>query len=198
MRQNVMPNEINPDDPRSLWQSQEGDHVTITLDEIRHRATRFERRVWWRNFREYAAGALVIGFFTAQLWFLQGWRLVPPILLIAAAVYVMIQLHRRGSARSIPPDADARTSLELHRMELERQRDALRTVWHWYLLPPVPGLVAATVVVSAAGHGINAGMIGFVVLIVLVFVGVWALNQWAARKLERKIQELKALEGSNE
>ena len=44
-----MPNEINPKDPRNLWQSQEGDNLTISLDEIRLRATRFERRIWWKG-----------------------------------------------------------------------------------------------------------------------------------------------------
>jgi hypothetical protein len=45
-----MPNELNPKDLRNLWQSQERENVTITLEEIRLRAARFERRIWWRNF----------------------------------------------------------------------------------------------------------------------------------------------------
>jgi hypothetical protein len=36
------------------------------------------------------------------------------------------------------------------------------------------------------------------VFFVLVFVGIWALNQRGARKLDRKIQELKAMEADHE
>ena len=31
--------------------------------------------------------------------------------------------------------------LEFHRSELVRQRDLLRSVWWWYLLPFVPGML---------------------------------------------------------
>ena len=60
-----MPNELNPKDPRNLWQSQERENVTSILEEIRLCAARFERRIWWRNFREYAAGVLLIAWFLA-------------------------------------------------------------------------------------------------------------------------------------
>ncbi len=32
----------------------------------------------------------------------------------------------------------------------------------------------------------------------VVMVGSWALNRWGARKLDRRIQELQAMEGGNE
>src|SRR5215472_15403777 len=107
-----MPNELNPKDPRSLWQSQEGENMTISLEEIRLRATRLERRIWWRNFREYVAGAVgVIGFSIFGLRVFGGWALFPNVLTIAGMIYVMVQLHCRGSARSLPADADARSSI---------------------------------------------------------------------------------------
>ena len=192
-----MPNELNPKDPRNLWQSQERENVTITLEEIRLRAARFERRIWWRNFREYAAGVLLIAWILASLHLLHGLDLLGPVLLLAGVVYIMIQLRPRGTARSLPADADTRSSVEFHRLELERQRDALRTVWRWYLLPLVPGL-AAIFAVAAIKRGVNARLIGSIIVGVLVFVGVWALNQWGARKLNRKIQELHRMEGDDE
>ncbi|HWF07406.1 MAG TPA: hypothetical protein VG297_03025 [Bryobacteraceae bacterium] len=188
---------MNATDPRRLWQGQEVEKVTLTVDEVRHRATRFERRIYGRNRREYVAAVLVIAFFTPQLWRTHGWRLTPVVLLIAGTVYAMFQLHRRGSARPVPADLGIRGSIECHRVELERQRDALHSVWHWYLLPFVPGL-AAGLVVTEIDRGINARWIGTGVFFVVVLVGVWALNERGARKLDRKIQELRAMETDSE
>jgi hypothetical protein len=136
---------------------------------------------------------LVIVFFTLQLWHDHGWRGTPTALLIVGTIYVMFQLHRRGSARSLPADVGIKASLEFHRVELERQRDALHGVWHWYLLPFVPGL-AAGLVVTGLDHGIHGVLIRMGVFFVLVLAGVWALNEWGARRLDRRIQELKAME----
>ena len=51
-----MPDEMNPNDPRNLWQGQEVEKVILTIDEVRRRAARFERRIHWRNVREYVVG----------------------------------------------------------------------------------------------------------------------------------------------
>lgn len=193
-----MPNELNPDDPRKLWQSQDAEDVTITLEEIRKRAARFEKRIQRRNVREYAAGAVVIVWSLVVCWIrhLHGWRLAPYALLLAGTIYIMFQLRRRASIRAVPADADTKTLIEFHRRELERQRDALRTVWRWYLLPWVP-FFAASAVQAGIDRGITAGLV-LAMLSVAVVAGVWALNQWAARRLECKIQEWKSMEASNE
>jgi uncharacterized membrane protein (DUF485 family) len=192
-----MPDELNPNDPRKLWQDQEVERVTITVDDIRSRAARFERRIHWRNLREYAAGAIVVAALLPHLWREHGWSLAPALLLIAGTVYVLFQIYRRGSARPVPAEAGMTASLEFHRRELERQRDALRTVWAWYLLPFLPGFVAM-VVATAMDRGINARLIVSGLVFVLVFLVVGCLNSWAARKLDRKIQEVKAWEAKDE
>ena len=53
-------------------------------------------------------------------------------------------------------------------------------------------------VVTGIDHGVNARLIGVGVLSVLMFAGIWALNAMGARKLDRKIQELKAMETDHE
>ena len=186
-----MLDDANPDDVKNLWLEQETEKVTITLDEIRHRATRFERRILWRNLREYGGAAMAVTYLTATLFRLHGWHLVPPVLLIVGALYVIYQLYRRGS-RSVPADAGTRSLLEFHRVELERQRDALRSIWSWYLLPFVPGFAAALVQI-AVEQGIGVRFIAMAAFFALILGGVSALNQWAARKLDRKIDEVKAL-----
>lgn len=195
-----MPNDPDLNDPRNLWQNQEEERVIITLDDVRSSAVRFERRIRRRNLREYGAGAIVIVFLGAMLWFghLRGWQPAPPLLYIAGTIYVLFQLHRRGAAGSLPIDAGLRASLDFHIRELERQRDALQTVWMWYLLPFLPGFVAEFLVVAARPRSTAAGLIGFSVIFLGAFVGVWRLNEWGARKLDRKIQELRAMETDHE
>jgi hypothetical protein len=183
-----MPDELNPNDPRDLWQSQEDEAMTITIDEMRRRAAWLERRIRWRNAREYGAAAVVFIMLALQAPRNHGWRLTPLVLITLGVVYVVIQLHRRG-ARQMPYDAAMRTSLEFYRDELERQRDALHSVWRWYLLPMVPGLLAV-MVIRGIDHGIDRWLIWFVIGFVLIFAGTWALNEWGARKLGRQIREL--------
>ena len=65
------------------------------------------------------------------------------------------------------------------------------------LVLPVPGL-AAIFAVAAIKRGVNARLIGSIIVEGLVFVRVWALNQWGARKLNYKIQELHRMEGDDE
>jgi len=87
----------------------------------------------------------------------------------------------------------------VHRRELVRQRDALRSVWRWYLAPFVPGLLVFIVgtTIEAGVHAplwaviaTSAVSLGFVSLI---FAGVWALNAYAARKLDQEINSLDAV-----
>lgn len=186
-----MPNDDR--DARELWQAQEVEKMTITVDEIRSRAMRFERRVYWRNIRESVAAVVVIAlfaFYALHAGLRNGW---PQWLLIAGVVYAMWQLHRRGSAHPLPPDSGATSSLHFYRAELERQRDALRAIWSWYLLPLVPGLVAL-LALQAFRHRINVAWYICVAAFPLCFVLVWKLNQHGAKRLDAKIAELKSME----
>lgn len=192
-----MSNEPNPNDIRNVWQKQEVDRVTIAIDDLRRRALRFERRVHWRNVREYVAGAVVCVFFAAMLAHAHGWQITAPALLIAGVAYILFQLHQRGSARSLPAQAGIMATLEFHRRELERQRDALKSVWRWYLLPIAPGCIASALV-TAIDRGVDFRLWIGVGIMVSIFYFVWRLNAAAARRLEGKIEELKAMESSNE
>jgi Flp pilus assembly protein TadB len=188
MKENPM-----PDDMRDLWQKQELEPVSITLEEIRQRAAWFRRRIYRRNLVEYAAGILAITVFAVTMRWRNGWQLVPPILLIAGLIYILYQLHRRAAAREVRIDDGLRASIELYRLELERQRDALRSVWGWYQLPLVPGILAMCVE-SAVTAGISTRYLAGLSYIVFVFAAIWWVNSRGARRLDRKIQELKALE----
>jgi hypothetical protein len=189
-------NESPPNDRlKNIWQNQPTEGIHLSIDEIRRRAGKLQTKVYWRNAREYAAALIVLGFFGLGFWhatdalvrFAEG-------LIIAGTLYVMWQLHGRGAAKSVPTEMGVASGLEYYRRELERQRDLLRSVWSWYLGPMVPGLV----VLMVARARIAPGHLGRVALssavIALVFVSVWWLNHWAARKLQSRIDELNALE----
>lgn len=192
-----MANELRPEDLGEVWRGQKVEHTQMTIEQIREKARKFQRRIRFRNLREYAAYAVVVAFFG----FFGG--KYPPLmrpgawLLIAGMTYVAYQLHKRGAAKAVPEDATPKNWLEFHRQELERQRDLLRGIWRWYLGPMIPGM--ALVVVGGAlanhGHAKHAWALAsaYVAIVALGFYFVGRLNQRAAQRLQRQIDELNAM-----
>ena len=191
-----MMNEPPSNDMRQVWQNQSVNPIQMSLDEIRKKAEKFQRRVRWRNIREYLGAVLVVAIFGSFFWRYDS--MLPCIgsaLVIAGTLYMMYQLHKRGSAKIVPADLASRTCLDFHRRELERQRDLLRDVWRWYLLPFVPGMVVFVVglaIQHPAGRWATAGV--GLAFCAIVFFLIGQLNRWAARKLQRQIDGLNALE----
>ena len=87
------------------------------------------------------------------------------------------------------------------RAQLVRQRDALKSVFWWYMLPFIPGLAMILIgngMETPAGQGPPI-WVRWLALAVMagVFAGIWWLNQRVARKLQRHIDEIDALTGDN-
>jgi uncharacterized membrane protein len=203
MKEEAMENEPS-NNMKNVWRNQPVASVTISLAELHQKAQKFEKRILWRNLREYAASALVIASFGYYIW-----KFPAPIirfgcvLVIAGVLFVVFTLLRQGAARTAPSEMAFRSCLDFHRKELERQRDLLRGVWTWYLLPFVPGMAVfllglfqrvmrqpnATAHVSLVMTTFGLTAAGCAV----VFIGVGRLNQWAARKLQREIDALDSL-----
>jgi hypothetical protein len=186
-----------PDDRdfQALWQSQPpGKDVgsAIALGEIRQMAQRLEHKVARRNRREYIAAAIVVAVF--------GWSMftAPSVTLrigaglsIAAAIAVVYMLHLWGTARTLPSDLALTSALEFHRVQLERQRDLLRSVWWWYLLPFAPGLIVLEIGQALAHPERMPRIIAVSVLVMVSGVGIYALNRRAAARIQRRIDRLK-------
>jgi len=193
-------NEIPNNRSQELWQSQPVEGIKMSADVIRQRAGKFERRIFWRNIREYASSlvaAVLFAYFFATTHIVL-FR-VAYALFIAGLAWVVLQLHRQGSARSMPGGMGTLTCLQFFRADLERQRDVVINVWSWYLAPLVPGFVVLTVG-SVIARPYPAGLIAAAFLdavVAVVFVLVWKMNRRAARCLQRMIDELSAAENSH-
>lgn len=202
-----MTNESSSPNIQDLWQSQPTRPSNISPEDIRHTMQKFERRIFRRNLREYAGGIFVVVAFVFC-----EWKLPAPLfrlgsgLAIAGALYVMFQLHRRVSVRPAPGDLGMSTCIEFHQQTLERQRDALRGVGSWYLLPLVPGLAVimiGTAINQWTAHpvGMSHLVMGYGIVVSLVgavFFAVWKLNQRGADRLQIQIDEMTALRSHTE
>jgi len=176
-----------------IWQSQPVEVTKMSAELIRKRANKLEHRVWWRNAREYVGSLIGVVLFASFIP-----KTHDPLfriaygLFIAGMVWIVIQLRRKASARSIPFEADTSTRLRLYRAELERQRDVVKNVWPWYLAPLVPGFVVYTIAYAIAfPRPLSwAGLALLDATIAALFYGVWRMNMRAARCLDRMIHEV--------
>jgi Flp pilus assembly protein TadB len=188
-----MENELPPENLKSLWQNQSVEPVQMSLEEIRKKAEIFQKRIRNRNFREYAASVVVFVAFGFYTWRFPDIR-VGSAMIFAATIYMVYQLHTRGAAKTLPASMALDTCFEFHRRELERQRDLLRDIWKWYLLPFVPGLLAFIgVPLLHLSPDKWLRVLPFVVLCAGFYYAVWRLNQRAANKLQRQIDELDSM-----
>jgi hypothetical protein len=184
-----------------VWENQPTEHAQISLDQLRQRTRQLQKKVFRRNLREDAAAVIVVVMFTYYI------RLAPTLvirigecLIIAATIFVIWTLHRCGSSRTVPAELTLRTCVDFHRRELERQRDLLRGVWTWYLLPFVPGLAISLIGgflqklhlphASEEMHAIRIRFICVAAICALVFFAIGMLNRRAANKLQREIELL--------
>jgi hypothetical protein len=202
-----MPHENSRSSIEKLWQGQATDSQKIAAQVLRRKMQKFERRIVWRNLREYVAGAIVaIAFAYYTYRFPMLLVRIGCVLVIVGAVYVLYELHRRASAEPAPAEMAMSSCVEFQLRQLERQRDALRAVWSWYLLPFLPGMCVfllgifqfAMRTANAAGQPFSTTVaVSFFCLVsagvAVVFFAVWKLNQWAAKKLQMQIDELNTL-----
>jgi len=178
---------------QKLWQCQPVEGTKMSLDVIRKRAAKFERRILWRNVREYVASliaAVLLGSFLIRAHDLLS-RITFG-LFLAGMVWIVVQLHRKGSMKKLPVGVDTLTSMRFYRAELERQREVVSSVWSWYLAPLVPGFLVYTV-----GYAIRfprpaawAGLLLLDAIVAGMFYLIWKLNMRAARCLKHMIDEL--------
>lgn len=191
-------------DMRELWINQKTEGVQMSIEQVRNEAGRFERKIQWRNLREYIVAIAIVLFFG---WlFLKVHDLLPRVgcgLIIAGTAYVTWHLLSHGSPGVIGENAGLASWIEFRRQELVRQRDLLRGIWRWHLGPLVPGLAVmylAFVRVALSSHshmkhpGVLVGVDGL--FFATVFLVAARVNKRAARKLQRQIDDLDRQSGT--
>lgn len=176
-----------------LWQEQPATPRHFDADELRRNAQRFERGIRWRNLREYVACALVAA---AAIYFAvvidEPVTQLGCLVLLAGTAIAAWQLHRRTAIDMRDPTRFAAPSAAYYRDELCRQRDALRSVGWWYVLPLLPGPELMLLGRHLAGHLPIAGPRNFAVFLLMPVVAllVLLLNRLGARQLQRRIDAL--------
>ena len=128
------------------------------------------------------------------------WRTPDPLfrlghgLVIAGTLFIIHRIRTRAQFDPIPVDGAAAVLIAAYRRQLERQRDLLRTITSWYLLPLLPGM-AVLVVAQTMARGTPGGAWGTFVLFLVVAVLTRQLNFRVAGKVQDKIDRLKTVIG---
>ena len=182
-------------DARKLWTAGSTAPAEIPVADVVARAEAFRRKVRLSHALEYAAGALVVGFFVAAAAIPEVARL-PPISRVGAAliacgsVFVMTYLALRGTPTEVRRDG---ATLGCYRAELVRRRDLLASVTLWYQAPFWPGTVVLVVGVAIDrwdAPGAAGSLATVVAVIVATSLGIGLVNRRAAAKLSREIEAL--------
>jgi hypothetical protein len=186
---------------RQAWQASAADPQLPGDEALRGAAEIFYRKLRRRNAIEYAAAVLVLIIFSAYALFLPSPAArIGAVLVVLGTLVMLWQLNRRASALPTPDRQAERPILHHQRDQLARQRDALASVFTWYLLPFIPGM-AVMIFSGPLDHGIGAltrlGSAEWIALAFCtgVFTGVWWLNRRMARKIQKQLDEIEALIG---
>ena len=183
--------EPSHDELARLWQNQGLQEGRMSLQDVRARARAMERASRWRNGSEYLAGIIVLfvvvwAFPTLPNVVLQ----IGAAMMVLTVLYLAYAVHRRGSVRRLPVDLGTTDSVAFHRTELIRQRDALRSVNRWYLLPFVPSIATMSVGGFIERPERWLFTAGFVVIWIATHVTILGLNHRVARRVEGEISAL--------
>jgi hypothetical protein len=182
-------------DIKNLWLNQPlEESMPISFEQLRNRAKKMDLHIRRRNCLEYVAAAFVV-LASARYIYEYDTPLMQlgSALTIVAVLYIVWQLHKRGSARTLPQGESPLPWLESHKRQLERQRDALAGVWKWYIAPFVPGLsvfMAGRALENPPGEWASvpvtiAGM-------VFLATGCAWLNHRKSRQLQLELDELES------
>jgi len=200
-----MANEFPPNDIRKVWQKQKPEGIRMSVEEIRKKAVRFERKVFWENALNYLVGFAGVALLSLCLiWHSLGALVRLGFgLILVALLYMLWHTHRQSPFRRVPPEIGTVSCFEFHRRELERRRDLHRTVWRWSLGPAIPGLLVFMAGVAhmspwrQAMRGLVVFDLMFGAIVVFAFAYAWRESQWRALKLQNEIDKLDALRGQH-
>jgi hypothetical protein len=160
----------------------------MTIDDIRTKAERFERKL---RRRSIATAVLVAVLIMVEAW--QVWRnpelleRVGDLLTIAAFVYVGYGFRGSATAQLMPAGLGLTASIDFYRTQLARQRDVASRPWK-FLAVFIPGVGLSLLGgVFDQAPALSAAFAGFGVAL---FVTTAWLTRRGARRLQDEIDEL--------
>jgi len=180
---------MNAPDLHTLWKNQASEEIDMNVS-IAERADKFQTQLTNLRTREHLASMVVLAVF-ATYFFMANHPIVQAgcALITLGVLYSMWHLeqrlrHARGAAFGL-----GESCIAFHRQSLINHRDTLRSVWRWSILPLLPGMV-----LFRYGVAMEAGSIDWWpnVIIMVILVAVYALNCYAARRLQQDIDTLPA------
>ncbi len=180
-----------------LWQRLEppssDKEVRGIMELVERRKREFERIIYWRNVREYAACIIV-----AVTFAVFAWNARTPLQQIGHSIVSLSALWITGflwlmqRSRQAPlPESSGKAYEEALLVKYERQILLTRTAWAWYVLPLTIGLLISSL---GADHATVLGlaMTGFMLA---AGAGIALLNWKASAKLAAEKRELEQLLG---
>lgn len=196
-----MANNPSGNDPRTIWQSQEREISTVTLEKIRRRAQELHRKTVRERLGSVAGPVCIIAF--AALGIAVGYNPVQLAVFAIAVAWSLAGLYvlNRGIWQGrLAQDAALATGLEFCRREIERGIYVQRRFLLWVFAPII--LAIGALVVPQMGSGFRTGgtlakMSPFLTLLALWMVGVFVIRRVRWKELRREIDELNDIEREN-
>jgi hypothetical protein len=186
---------MNDDPAKQAWQASVEIAGAPPLEEVRKGVNRFYRFISWRNGIEYVACAIGAISFSVYVFTVSHLFQKVGSVMIAGGVPRGVAAPSTG-LRARADAAGLMPLLEFARRQLTRQRDALRGLFRWYVLPFLPGLTMIVVGNSSArmvAIGWPEGL--FLAGLIVLFGGVFRLNLHFASEVRDHIDEIDALLG---
>jgi hypothetical protein len=199
---------IRPPDLKALWKDQRLEIPPVTVETVRRNARRLQRRRLRVMIQETlgASALIVLAGLAIRLRGLQPWALDLSDVAIDAgmglailwAVFYAWRVLVLFRPRRVPDDAAA--CLDFHRRELERQRDIVRGLWRWAIVPLLPVMILLFVGLwlGSPAPGRAPWLHHLPILAAVAFqleslVLVWLWQQHRADRLQDQIDALDAL-----
>jgi hypothetical protein len=157
-----------------------------TVSEIR----KIDRRIFWRNLREYLAGGVLIAFFVYRLFEPGKW--VIAVAGIAAVGFVMTYLWRsHRDNKPLDPSAEPRAFQSALIARYDRQIRLLSRVKYWYVLPLYAWIFF--VIVPLFLKAPASGIVLFAIATVFMIFIVWLNESYGVRTLRAERRKAEAL-----
>lgn len=175
---------------KQAWREQPTNPPTISLEDVKRGAQKFQRFVGVGNLIEYAAAVVVVIGYSQML--LGADKLLVKIgcvLIIMATMYIVVQIHVRLSSKKLPAELSA-SFVEFHRAAVRRHIAGLRSIESWYLLPFLPGWTMFIIQsLIERRYSAAASLVGMAIVISCVCI---AWNRFWARRLQAKLDAMDA------